>query len=555
MEKNNIILKYCLQNAVFYNGKADSGAVLGKVLAENPDLRKKVAETKTEIEKGVKEVNSLSPDEQKEMLKSIDKKLLVKEKREREGLPPLRGATKGRVVTRFAPSPTGPLSLPHLLRAAMLSYLYAKMYNGKFILRFEDTDPKNIKPEFYEWIKEDLKNTGIKPDRVSKESDNIELYYRLAEKLLKKGNLYVCTCSADEFRERKNSKQACECRDRSSEREWKKMMSGGYDEGEASIRFKTSMKDPNPALRDPVMFRVVSASHPLKKKRHHMWPLYNFASVVQDHEEGITHVFRGKEHEHNTTIQKMLNDTLGWKQPVIINFGMIYLPGKKIHTRDIVEWIKNKKVSGWDDPRLPTVRALLRRGFQPEAFQQAAIGCSLSKTDIQFTWDVLNGIDRKVLDSRANRYMVVIDPVRISLKNLPDVNDVKFIEEDLHPDFPKRGRKKMPVDVRNIYISRNDYRAQKGKTFRLKALGNFSLKGTTATYTGNEIEREMQKIQWVSTNRVNVKIVGPDEELRGTGEAAMKKLKQGDLIQMERVGFGRVDAVTRNMITVYFSHK
>jgi len=552
MKTERLVLKYCLQNAVFYNGKANSSAVLGKVLAENPGLRKDAAELKKEIERKVIEINSLDLREQKRMLERIDKKLLVKEKKKQGGLPPLRNAKKGKVVTRFAPSPTGPLSLPHVLRAAMLSYLYARMYGGRFILRFEDTDPRSVRPEFYDWIREDLENVGIKADRVVKESDNIGLYLKLADSMLKKGDFYLCTCSAEKFRDAKRKKQACGCRDRASGSEWKKMLSGGYAEGDAVIRLKTSMKDPNPALRDPVMLRVVKSDHPGKGKRQNVWPVYNFASVIEDHEEGITHVFRGKEHEHNTAIQKMLYDALGWKQPTVINFGMVHLPGEKIHTRDIKERIENGSVSGWDDPKLPTIRALLRRGFQSHAFCEAAIGCGLSKTDIRISWDMINAINRKAIDPVANRYMVVTEPVRISLKKIPEL---EFVKEPLHPDFPGRGNKKIHVDEKNTRISRVDFRSLKNKTFRLKALGNFRLRARTAEYVGNEIERGMQKIQWVSEPSIKVKIITPEGEFAGIGEAAMKKLNPGDLIQMERIGFGRIDAVSGNTVTVYFAHK
>ncbi len=553
MKEGKLILKYCLQNAVFYNGKANEKAVLGKVLANEPRLRKDIKSLKREIESTVKEVNSLAPEAQKEMLRKMAPGMLEKEQKEQNELPDIPG-TKGKVITRFAPSPTGPLSLPHLLRAAMLSYLYAKKYKGKFILRFDDTDPKNIEPRFYKWIEEDLRNSGIKPDKIIRESDEMESYYKLAGELIEKGVFYVCTCTAENFREIKNRKQTCPCRNRKGTEEWKKMLRGAYSEGEASVRVKTSMKDPNPALRDPVMLRISRAIHPLKKRKYNVWPLYNFACVVSDHKYGITHVFRGKEHEHNTSVQGKIYEALGWEKPVVINFGMVYLPMGKIHTRDIKEQIKRGRISGWDDPRLPTIRALLRRGFQPHTFRQCAMGCGLSKTDINFSWDTLEGVNRKIIDPLANRYMVVKNPVRISLKNIPEI---KYVEQPLHPDFSSRGKRKLPVSKKCIYIARDDYMALRGKFFRLKGLGNFKLIKKTAEYNGNEIEREMQKIQWVSLPNLKLEIVSPDAPKgeRALGEQAMKKLKPGDLIQMERIGFGRVDSISGNKLTIFFAHK
>ncbi|MCJ7816294.1 MAG: glutamate--tRNA ligase family protein, partial [Candidatus Aenigmarchaeota archaeon] len=152
-----IVLKYTLQNAIFYNGKADPGAVLGKVMAGKPALRKRVQEVRKEIEQAVKQINAISLEQQTVWLETLAPELLEKKEIKQEGLPELPGAKQGKVVTRFAPSPTGPLNISHVLRAVMINYLYAKRYKGKFVLRFEDTDASKIAKEFYGMIKDDLK--------------------------------------------------------------------------------------------------------------------------------------------------------------------------------------------------------------------------------------------------------------------------------------------------------------------------------------------------------------------------------------------------------------
>jgi glutamyl-tRNA synthetase len=547
----DIVLRYTLQNAVFYGGRANPGAVLGKILGADPGLRPKAAAVRQEIEKAVHEVNSMSLDDQRDMLKGKSPHMLKREKKAQVGLPGIPGAVSGKFVTRFAPSPTGPLNLGQLLRAAMLPYMYAKRYDGRFILRIEDTDPKNTEKEFYGMIMEDLLSTGVKWDRMVKESDSMEMYYSHAEELLRKGKAYVCTCPAEDFRKAKLARRECRCRKGNALEMWRDMLAGKYKEGGAIVRMKTSMSHPNPAMRDPPMLRVAKGRHPLKGTRYKVWPLYNFACALEDHHLGITHVFRGKEHEHNTAVQQLFYDAFGWKQPAVVNFGMVYMPGTKIHTRDMKEWVNEGRVDGWDDPRLPTVRALLRRGLQPEALRKFAHDVGITKNDIRVGWENLEGINRKIIDSLSNRYMVVTEPVAISIKGAPVIREA---QEVLHPDFPKRGKKKIPVDLQEVYVSGQDLRHLRGKAVRLKSLGNVRL-GKTAQYVDNRIVQGMPKIQWVSKPHVSVSLLTPEGRKSGLGEIGLRKLKPGTLIQMERIGFGRVDDVKGKNVTVYFAHK
>jgi len=197
------------------------------------------------------------------------------------------------------------------------------------------------------------------------------------------------------------------------------------------------------------------------------------------------------------------------------------------------------------------VKALLRRGFQPEALRKFATVCSISKTDIKVGWENLEGINRKLIDSLSNRFMVVADPVRISVKGGRKISEVK---EDLHPDFPARGKKDLPVAWSNIRISSQDWKSMKGKTIRLKGLGNIRLE-KTSEYTGNGIISGMPKIQWVSGPDVSVDILTPAGKSKGVGETNLRKLKPGTLIQMERLGFGRIDSVKGDKVVVCFAHK
>jgi len=545
------ILKFVLRNAVFYGGCANPGAVLGKLISTDNSLKADIPALRKMIDEVIKEVNAMSADEQKSKLEELAPELLVKEKKEEGGLSELSGAEDGKVVTRFAPSPTGPLTLGQFLRAVMLSYAYAKKYNGKFILRIEDTDSKKIKLEFIHWMKEDLKRCGIEPDQIVHQSDRMEIYYDHAKKLIDGGKAYICTCSAESFRDLKNQMKDCPCKNKILDdnlNDWKKMKDGNFNDGEAVLRLNMSMQDKNPVMRDPPIFRVNKGSHPLQGTKYNAWPLYNLSCAVDDYLLGITHVFRGKEHEHNTAVQNIIFDFFGWKKPVVLNFGMIRFPGTVQHSREMRELVDSGKATGWDDPQLPTIRALLRRGFTPEALKSFALSCGLSKNDIQSSWENLEAANKKIIDHIANRYMIVKDPVKIPIKNAPEIS---FIEEPLHPDKP--GKKKIPVDLESIFISGDDFKKLKGKNVRLKGLFNIKL-DTVSEYSGNEITREMPKIQWVSVPNVNVNIIYPGKTEEAIGENSMKNLSVDDIIQMERVGFGRIDK-KEEMIDIVFGHK
>ncbi len=553
--EKELIVRYCLQNAIFYKGKANPGAVIGKVMAERPELRKRAGEIRKEVMSVTRIVNGMGLEKQKKKLNELAPKMMQKlPKKDSRGLPDLKGAVKGKVVTRFAPSPTGPLSLPHLLRPVFINYLYARKYKGKFVLRLEDTDPVKTVKEAYEWIQEDLKMAGVKPDKVVTESDHMDMYYRKAEELIRKGKAYVCRCSAEKFRGIKLRKEHCPERDRPAEenmKDWKGMLKGKFYEGEAVVRFKADMADPNPVLRDPPLFRIAYGKHPKVGTKYKAWPLYNFACAIEDHKQGVTHVFRAKEHEHNTAVQGLIYREFGWKPPISVNFGMIYLPEAKVHTRDMKRWIEEGKVSGWDDPSLPTARALFRRGFQPETFRELAITCGLSKSDIRVSWENLEGINRKIVDPKANRAMAVLDPVEITVHGAK----ARTVQLKLHPDFPKRGMRKLKAVPHEMFMSRQDWRQLRKSEFRLIGFGNVMLKEFQAEYDGDRIVKGMQKVQWVSRPHVKIRLITQEETKEGIAEPSLSKAKVGNIVQLERIGFARVDRKAKGQVTLVFSHK
>jgi glutamyl-tRNA synthetase len=251
-----LIRKAALLNALQHSGNAQAGALVGRIISERQDLKTKAKELSGLIGKVVSEVNSLSSEEQKRLVEENWPEALKKEKPEEEkGLPALPNAKKYKqIVTRFSPNPDCVLHLGSA-RAIVLSHEYARMYEGKFILRFEDTDPKLKRPvlEFYGRIRDDLAWLGCKVDEEYIQSDRLQIYYEYAEKLLREGNAYVCTCKPDQFRKQSLAKKPCSCRDLPSAENlerWRRMLNGGYGEGEAVVRVKTDVEHPNPAVRD-----------------------------------------------------------------------------------------------------------------------------------------------------------------------------------------------------------------------------------------------------------------------------------------------------------------
>jgi len=550
------IMKYALQNAVFYEGKANPKAVLGKVLGSEPSLRPRAGQVRLETEQIVSEVNRLTLEEQKKKLEALAPELMVKEEKEQEELPPLAGAVEGKVVTRFAPCPSGPLNIAHLLRAVMISYLYAEKYKGRFLLRFEDTDPTKVRREYYGMIKEDLKSSGVRVDKVIIQSRRMGEYLKRGEQLILEGNAYMCTCPAEGFRELKLKKQNCPCRDNSPKTNlgmWEKALKGGYKPGEITTRLKTSMRDPNPVLRDPPLFRVMKEKHPLVGTRYKYWPLYNMANCIDDYDYGVTHVFRGKEHEHNTAVQRMICNAFGWEPPAVVNFGMIYQPGQKIHTRDMKEWIKKGKVSGWDDPSLNTVRALLRRGYTKEAFREYALQCGLTKHDIIMNWETFDAMNKKVIDILADRYRAVEDPVEIDISRCLREWKTKTpgrIKVPVHPDKPDMRE----IEVRDkIVIPKADYKRFRGKNVRLIDLFNVNL-SRKPSLLGGQSHTDIQKIQWVSSPGVRAELVFPEEKRNIITEKAVKSLKPGDRVQFLRIGFCLLEKSGRKPVFM-FTHK
>ena len=376
---------YTLKNAIAYHGKARAGFVISSLF--NEGLKKgEVKKYVKKISKIVEEVNSLSIEKQEAEFEKL--KNQVSERDVREGLPELPNVKKSGVIMRFAPSASGPLHIGHAMTSG-ISFLYVKKYGGKFYIRIEDTNPENIYKPAYKMIEEESKWLFDNKIDILIQSFRMNIYYKYAEKLIKKNSSYVCTCTPKEFEEFVSLKKNCPCRKLSVKENlnrWKKMLDKsekGFNQGEAILRFKSleGMQAKNPAMRDFPLARINLTKHPLQKNKYRVWPLMNLAVSVDDIETKVTHVIRAKDHRDNAKKQEMIYKSLGKKFPWTAFLGIFKFKDFELSTTKMKQEIDKGKYSGWEDKRLPTIASLKKQGYNPGSFLKFAEQIGLSGTD------------------------------------------------------------------------------------------------------------------------------------------------------------------------------
>ena len=549
-----IVYKHALLNAAKHKGSANPGAVIGSIMANEPELRSRAKEIGPLAGKIVAQVNNLSQEEQASEMEKYDVVVKEKKKVKEEGLQELPGSHEN-IVLRFAPNPSGPLHIGHS-RAAVPNAEYVKRHDGKLILRIEDTDPKRVYEDAYEMIPEDLKWLGINPDEIIYQSDRFEIYYDYARQLIENGAAYMCTCDGATFKELKDNCKACPCRDNSVEENlklWDKFDT--MDAGEAVLRVKTDINHKNPAIRDWVAMRIVDETHPRLGNKYRIYPMMNFSVAVDDHLMGMTHVLRGKDHLANSEKQKYLYDHMGWNLPEFIHYGRLKMEDIALSTSKALEGIENGTYSGWDDPRLGTLRAVARRGIDPRTIYNLITEIGVKMADSAISWKKIYGLNRNLLEPIANRYFFVEDPQLIEVKNY-EGGDV-IIERPLHADHLDRGNRLLPFNG-SAYLAKSDIN---DGVFRLMDAVNVDIDGDEITYNSTSFEdaRDLKAriIQWVPVeDNVKVTIVMDDASLKtGLGESSLNDLKVGDIVQFERVGFARLDEIKDDELVFYYAHK
>ena len=317
-----VVEKAALLNAIRHGGKAEVGAVVGRVLAEIPGLRSKSALVSREAASVVRRVNALAPEEQERLMKErfpgLGKRM---EKEGRVGLPPLPNAVRGRTAFRLPPEPSGYMTVGHAM-AFTINYLYKEQYEGQLWLRFEDTNPRKVFPQYYESFRRGIAWLGIKCDHEKNVSDDMQLIYEKGRKLLEQGDAYACSCDEAKVKRLRFDGTPCEHRSNPVEanlRVWEALLAKKHKEGSYVIRFKGDMQNPNYSLRDTNLFRVIDEPHPLTGSRYSLWPTYDLANAVEDEACGITHVLRSSEFRNE--LQQLIRDALKFRKLEVIQFS------------------------------------------------------------------------------------------------------------------------------------------------------------------------------------------------------------------------------------------
>ncbi len=554
---DNIIRNHAIANRWKY-GQASEKAVYGQVLAGVPEARKNAKEVSEKVAAIVSEVNALD---------EAALKLLGTEERkvheERLGDLVLKEVPKP-LVMRFAPNPNGPATLGSA-RGMVVNSVLAKKYGGKYMLRFDDTDPRTKRPMLsaYTQYLDDCKWLNASPDEVYYASDRIQTYYEYVEKLIKLGGAYVCFCSKEDFKKLRDAGTACPDWNRipaENLRLWKDMLAGKYRDGEAVLRIKTDIMHKNPAMRDWVGFRVIDSDHPRIGKKYVVWPMLDFESAIEDHLLGTTLIIRGIDLADSEGRQRYIYNYLGWDYPKTLHWGRVRLEEfGKFSTSMIKKAIAEGLYTGWDDPCLPTLMALRRRGIQPETIQKTMIGLGLGENDVALSMETIYAENRKILDPKASRYFFVEEPVKISVKGAPETK----VKNPLHPGYKERGAREynlMPDASGKIevFISKNDAaELSDGETIRLMNLFNAKIKkdaaGISADYVPGKI-LDVKKVQWVAEH-LEAELVTPEGTVKGFCESACRSVDVGEVIQFERVGFARLDARHDQKMVFYYGHR
>jgi len=380
------------------------------------------------------------------------------------------GRFSRRVQTRFPPEPNGYLHIGHA-KSICLNFGTAAKYGGKCNLRFDDTNPVKEDTEYVESIMEDVRWLGFDwEDRLFYASDYFEQLYQWAEQLIKAGKAYVCDLSADQVRESRGTLTApgkeSPYRNRSVEENldlFRRMRAGEFPDGARTLRAKIDMAHPNLNMRDPVMYRILHAEHHRTGKKWSIYATYDWAHGQSDSIEKITHSICTLEFENHRPLYDWYIQNLGIYAPQQIEFARLNLTYTVLSKRRLIQLVQEKHVSGWDDPRMPTISGFRRRGYTPESIRNFCERIGVSKYDgvIDMSW--IEDSLREDLNKRAPRVMAVLNPLRVVIDNFPEGRK-EDLEAINNPEDPTAGSRKVPFS-RVLYIERDDFREDPPKDF------------------------------------------------------------------------------------------
>ena len=390
----------------------------------------------------------------------------------------LQEETYTKIVTRFPPEPNGYLHVGHA-KSILLNYGLAKKYNGKFNLRFDDTNPMKEKSEFVASITEDVKWLGADfEDRLFFASDYFDEMYECAIKLIKKGKAYVDDLSAEEIRNYRGTLtepgKESPYRNRTIEENYTlfiKMRNGEYADGEKVLRAKIDMSSPNINMRDPIIFRIARATHHNTGDKWCIYPMYDFAHPIEDAVEGVTHSICTLEFEdHRPLYDWVLKELEFVNPPKQIEFSKLYLTDVITGKRNLKRLVEDGIVDGWDDPRLVTISALRRRGFTPESIIKFMELVGVSKSQSSVDYAMLEYCIREDLKLKKPRLMAVLRPLKVVITNYPE-GQVEYLEAENNQENLEMGTRQIPF-CRELYIEQDDFMEEPPKKYHRLYVGN-----------------------------------------------------------------------------------
>ena len=388
------------------------------------------------------------------------------------------------IHTRFPPEPNGYLHIGSA-KAIFINASIAKKYGGKFNLRYDDTNPEKEDTEYVDSIIEDLYWLGVEPTGgVYYGSDYFDKCYEFAVRLIKEGKAYVCELTQDEIREYRGNLtepgKNSPYRDRTVEENldlFERMKNGEFEDGSHTLRAKIDMSSPNINMRDPIIYRVCRQHHHRQGNKWCIYPLYDYAHPIQDAIEGITHSMCSLEFENHRPLYDWVVDNIGFekkpKQREFARLNVTYTVMSKRYLRHLVE---TGAVDGWDDPRMPTLCGLRRRGYTPSSIFRFVKNAGIAKANSLVDIEALEHCIRDELNTRAERRIAVLDPVKVVVTNYPE-NKTEYFEVQNNPNDPEAGTRKLPF-TRELFIDRSDFMEEPiPKFFRMKVGGEVRLMG------------------------------------------------------------------------------
>ncbi len=550
---NKIIHKFAIKNAYEY-GSARLESVLGKVITAEPQLKLDMAALVGMIKKEVERVNLLNKEqialEAGQFADEFKSSDAERAKRSAEHNFSIKGATKGEFITRFPPEPGGYMHIGHA-KAVYIESVLKEQYSGKLMLYFDDTNPDIERQEYVDAFREDLLWLGIKFDREYFGSDSIPILYKYAQTAIANNHAYVCTCDQEKIKSLRLQGIGCEHKAQNADSNiemWEQMLENKFGAGEAVVRLNSDISSVNTMMRDPTLFRIKTTPHYRQKDKYVVWPTYDFGTPIIDSMNNISDVIRGKEYEMRDPLYFAVLDMLSLKRPRITSFAELDIENNITSKRIIREMIAQGKISGWDDPRLVTIRALKRRGIISEAIKEFSLRSGMGKSESTTSIDALLSINKRLLIKTAQSISAIKNPIILNLTGASqsniangivfDANNHAALWVDLNEiQSLKLSTKSIAVLKRSLPIKINGI---SNRQIDASVEGAAPVGAATIDWIGEGIECEMWEIgNLMNKDEFNNKSIVKHRAIISEDAA---KLAKGEVINIKGIGLYCIDS-------------